>query len=803
MESTIDARSAELTHSLLKRQVKRYLGDLATLPPSWQAMLAAVNEAYLQNESDYSMLERSLELSSQELRVANADIRAVYERLILSNVDGIFAFDRDCCFTVWNPSMEQFTGVTRLQVLGKTMHAFDAIPSFRSIQEMEYERYFQRVLAGEAVQMQEYISFQSIPASTTGQTFFECRFAPLLSEAGTIVGGLGILRDITARKLAEDALYRQHTSLAALQDMALRLTSEPELYGLLEDVLDRTRLLLDTPHTFLALLEPENNVLLIQFASGAFKCTIGQWIGLEEGVIAEVFQTRAPVIRENFQGVPRFKLDSLHNWVVVPLLKRSDVIGAIGVAYADEGRRPGEGEIALLKQFAQLASIGLVHGALNDANERLITLATTDTLTDLPNRSLLLQRMTEFLSLTRQEDGSMALLMLDLDRFKEVNDTFGHQLGDQLLQQVGLRLCQAVPATATVARLGGDEFAVFLPSAVEAEARQVVSKISTALEQSFLVADTPLHVEASIGIALYPAHGNDALTLFRHADVAMYNAKQKREGYALYDANYDQYSPHRLALLGDLRKAIANNELCLYYQPKADLKTGHVKSVEALIRWQHSTYGFIPPNQFIPLAEQTGLIKPLTSWVVETAVSQCRRWLDEGYELAVAVNLSMWNLRDVTLSATIHSLLTRYGVPPRFLICEITESALMTDAEHVLRVLQDIFALGVYIAIDDYGTGYASLSYLKRLPADELKIDRTFVQHLVTDLADQAIMRSTINMAHSMGIRVVAEGVEDQETWNLLAALRCDSIQGYFLSRPVPASSLESWLGERKEARTR
>lgn len=796
MESTIDAGPDELTHSLLKRQVKRHLGDLATLPPAWHAMLVAVNEAYLQNESDYSMLERSLELSSQELHAANADIRAVYERLILSNVDGIFAFDRNCCFTVWNPSMEQFTGTTRLHVLGKTAHAFDAIPLF---QEMEYGCYFQQVLAGEAVQVAEYVSFQSAHVPATAQQFFECRFAPLLNEAGTIVGGLGVLRDITARKLAEDALHRQHASLSALQDMALRLTSEPELYGLLEDVLERIRLLLDTPHTFLALLEPENNVLLIQFASGAFKRTIGQWIGLQESTIAELFQTRAPVIRENFQGIPGFKLDSLHDWVIMPLLKRSDVIGAIGVAYANEGRCPGEGEIALLKQFAQLASIGLVHGELNDANERLITLATTDTLTDLPNRSLLLQRIAEFLSLIEQEVGSMALLMLDLDRFKEVNDTFGHQLGDQLLQHVGQRLCQAVPAGATVARLGGDEFAVFLPFTGEAEVHQVVSKISTVLEQSFLVVDTPLHIEASIGVALYPAHGTDALTLFRHADVAMYNAKRKHEGWALYDANFDQYSPLRLALLGDLRKAITNNELRLYYQPKAELKTGRVKGVEALIRWQHSTYGFIPPDQFIPLAEQTGLINPLTRWVVETAVMQCRRWLDAGYELAVAVNLSMWNLRDVTLPATIHSLLTQYGVPPHFLFCEITESAIMNDVEHVLRVLHDLFALGVRIAIDDYGTGYASLAYLKRLPADELKIDRAFVQHLVTDLADQAIVRSTVNMAHSMGIRVVAEGVDNQETWDLLAAFHCDSVQGYFLSRPVPASSLESWLGERKE----
>ncbi len=402
----------------------------------------------------------------------------------------------------------------------------------------------------------------------------------------------------------------------------------------------------------------------------------------------------------------------------------------------------------------------------------------------------------------RSDHHRAALLILDIDRFKEVNDTFGHQIGDQLLRQVGERLCQSVDPAVTVSRIGGDEFAVFLPTADETTALQVVMHLNITLEEPFLIGEYPLQIEASTGIALYPEHGNDALTLCQHADVAMYLAKQSPQRCAFYDAHHDQYSPHRLALLGDLRKAIANNELRLYYQPKAELQTGLVKGVEALVRWQHPTEGCIAPDQFIPLAEQTGLITPLTRWVVETALRQCREWLDSGLELRVAVNLSMRNLHDESLPNVIADLLAQYSVPPRLLCCEITESAVMADAERTLHVLNGLFALGVRIAIDDYGTGYASLSYLKRLPADELKIDRAFVQHVTTDQADQAIVRSTVSMAHSLGIQVVAEGVEDLATWNLLASLKCDIAQGYYLSRPIPPLDLVRWLNARNEGAT-
>ncbi len=495
-------------------------------------------------------------------------------------------------------------------------------------------------------------------------------------------------------------------------------------------------------------------------------------------------------------------LDEAHARVDISpvLVYTNDEVGMMATSF-----NKMQGQVAQAAGALDGAREGLrsARDELTESLAELATLATTDALTGLPNRTQLLERIATALPGGQQTGRMMALLVLDLDRFKEINDTFGHQRGDQLLEQVGARLHQAAGAAAIVARLGGDEFAVFLPSADEACALLVASQLDAALEEPFLVEDNPLQVEASTGIALYPTHGSDPLTLFRHADVAMYIAKRGHKRCSLYDAQYDSDSRLRLALLGDLRRAIATNELHLYYQPKAELKTGLIKSVEALLRWQHPVHGFIPPDQFIPLAEQTGLIGPLTHWVVETALKQCQRWLDEGVALGVAVNLSMSNLRDTSLPDSIAGLLARYRVPPHILCCEVTESALMTDAAHTIEVLNRLFALGVRIAIDDFGTGYASLSYLKHLPADELKIDRAFVQHLTTDGADQAIVRSTVNMAHSMGMQVVAEGVEDSATWHLLQSLRCDIAQGYYLSRALPAHDLERWLDEKKEAAAR
>ncbi len=432
--------------------------------------------------------------------------------------------------------------------------------------------------------------------------------------------------------------------------------------------------------------------------------------------------------------------------------------------------------------------------ALKEANALLETTATTDPLTGLPNRLLLHNRLGQAL---RSHVG-LALLLMDLDRFKEVNDTLGHQVGDVLLQHVATRLRGALRDTDTVARLGGDEFAVLLPATDAAGALQVARALLAALEAPIEIEGHHLGVEGSVGVALALAGGGDppAATLLRQADVAMYEAKRRRSGYAFYDPAADEHDPERLALMGALRQALAEDTLQLYYQPQVDLVSGRVSGVEALLRWPHPERGFIPPDQFIPLAEQTGLIAPLTTWVLATALRQTQAWQTAGLDLDVSVNLSARTLHDPTLLALVTDLLDRYTVAPAQLTLEITESALMVDPAHALVTLTRLTELGVRIAIDDFGKGYSSLDYLKRLPVDEVKIDKSFVLGLgdTADVTDAAIVRAVVAIAHALDLRVVAEGVETPAAWERLRALGCTLAQGYYLTRPLPAPELEQWL---------
>ena len=366
------------------------------------------------------------------------------------------------------------------------------------------------------------------------------------------------------------------------------------------------------------------------------------------------------------------------------------------------------------------------------------------------------------------------------------------------MKEVGRRFSNTFPASATIGRMSGNIFSIFLPGTDEQKAYEALSTIRCIFEQPFLIQEFPLHIDASIGIALSHTHGTDFSTLMRQADVAMYIAKCQHSTYVFYQPELNPYTPRRLALLGALRAAIADGEMILYYQPQIDLQTGITHSVEGLIRWNHPEYGFISPDRFIPLAEQTGLIQPLTQWVLEAAIKQCADWLQRGIQLSVSVNLSARNLREPCLPDTIVSLLERYALPARYLCVEVTESAVMVDVEQAIEILKHISALGVKIAVDDFGTGYSSLAYLKRLPVNELKIDRSFVKQMVTDRVDATIVQSTSIMAQHLGLKVVVEGVEDQETANLLASYGCDCGQGYFWSRPVPGQELERWLEKTK-----
>ncbi|MHB8896736.1 MAG: putative bifunctional diguanylate cyclase/phosphodiesterase [Candidatus Geothermincolia bacterium] len=428
------------------------------------------------------------------------------------------------------------------------------------------------------------------------------------------------------------------------------------------------------------------------------------------------------------------------------------------------------------------------------AREQLIYQGTHDALTGLPNRALLLQNIEEAIVSTAAQGNSFALLLLDLDRFKEINDTFGHHFGDAVLQRLRPILLGAVRQSDIVARLGGDEFGILLPVSDQGRAVWVAERIITGLRQPVIVEGQPLDVGVSIGIALYPEHGQDTSTLLQRADVAMYAAKRARAGQAVYTSDQANYTSRRLALAGELRQGIENNQLLLHYQPKIDLKTMRVRGAEALVRWLHPRDGLIPPGDFIPLAEHTGLIKPLGLWTLQTALLQCRAWHQAGMDLNVAVNLAPENLQDGPLLKTIEDLLASSDTLPGWLTVEVTESAMMADPARVRTILAHLHELGVRISIDDFGTGYSSLAYLKDLPVDEVKIDRSFVKDLADNEPNACIVRAVINLGHDLGLRVVAEGVEDEASLNLLATWRCDVVQGYLFSRPLAPADFMDWV---------
>jgi diguanylate cyclase (GGDEF)-like protein len=419
-----------------------------------------------------------------------------------------------------------------------------------------------------------------------------------------------------------------------------------------------------------------------------------------------------------------------------------------------------------------------------------------DSLTSLPNRVLLRQQLDGALEAARRVNGILALLFVDLDRFKEVNDTLGHHVGDVVLRGVAARFVNALPSAVTVARLGGDEFAIVLQGASDHAASNAADKILRTLEEPFMVEGLPIAIGASIGIVLFPDQAQDVESLLRQADVAMYVAKAAHAGHAIYSPEQDHYRREQLALAGELRQALDRGELLLHYQPKVDLTCGRVIGVEALVRWQHPQRGLIPPDNFIPVAEQSGLIRRLTCWVLEQAVRQLGEWDRAGLDLTIAVNLSMHDLHDPQLPVAIAALLASENVASNRLKVEITESTIMADPTRALEVLAQLRSLGLEVAIDDFGTGYSSMAYLKRLPVDELKIDKSFVKNLASDHSDWAIVRSTIELGHNLGLRVVAEGVEDWACWEQLARLGCDIAQGYHMSRPLPLLELEDWLLE-------
>jgi diguanylate cyclase (GGDEF)-like protein len=445
--------------------------------------------------------------------------------------------------------------------------------------------------------------------------------------------------------------------------------------------------------------------------------------------------------------------------------------------------------------------------------ERVDYEAAHDSLTELPNRRLLLDRVELALGEGERSQHRGALLLLGIDRFREVNDTLGHTHGDELIVAVGRRLDHLAADGDTVARLGGDEFAVLL-CAVEGEraARVAAEEVREALREPFEVAGLSLAIDVSAGLAMLPAGRDEgdidadvdadvpAETVLRHADVAMSEAKHGHMGLVVYAFERDHYSTEQLQLLGELRVALEQRQLVLHYQPKLDLVTGEVRGVEALVRWQHPERGLLPPDTFVPTAERTGLINPLTDYVLDVALGKAARWLEDGLSVPMAVNISARSLLDTGFPDRVLAALSTRRIPAASLILEITETSIMEDPEHSLAALQRLHDAGVYLSIDDFGTGYSSLAYLKRLPVDEIKIDRSFVAALTVDARDRLIVASTVSLGRALGLDVVAEGVEDEQTLVVLQELGCDLAQGFLFGRPEPDPQLGTRSGERLRA---
>ena len=430
--------------------------------------------------------------------------------------------------------------------------------------------------------------------------------------------------------------------------------------------------------------------------------------------------------------------------------------------------------------------------------QEILQLAYRDSLTGLPNRMHFRNAVTAATEAAGPANRSVAVLVLDLDRFKHVNDVLGYHIGDLMLKGVAERLAQqAVRDGDLVARLDGDEFAVLLPDLDpvndEALAQAVAQRINHAFDRSLMLSEQAVDITASIGIALWPHHAGDTDTLLSRAEVAMYASKRRHDGPKVYDAKVDVASHQTLSLLTELRQAIDRGELRLYLQPKLGLETARIVGAEALMRWQHPQRGLVPPMEFIPFAEQTGFVRVLTLWIFEEAAREWKRLLENGLQLTLSVNLSTRDLLDPELPQKFETLLIRHTVPAEAFCLEITESAIMDDPERALCTLERLHALGFRLSIDDFGTGYSSLAYLKRLPVDELKIDKSFVLSMESDIDDARIVRSTIDLAHGLGLSVVAEGVENAQAWELLRALRCDEAQGFHMSRPMPAAEFLRW----------
>jgi diguanylate cyclase (GGDEF)-like protein/PAS domain S-box-containing protein len=472
----------------------------------------------------------------------------------------------------------------------------------------------------------------------------------------------------------------------------------------------------------------------------------------------------------------------LRRRVEVEALRKNGISFPVEITVAPIGTTEGPAFSAFLRDISERHQV----------EQQLRRLAMHDALTGLPNRLLLYDRAEQAFANAQRTKSTVALLLMDLDGFKDINDAYGHHVGDVLLQEVSVRLREGLRGSDTVARLGGDEFAVLLPDTDLPGALAAAKTLRSSLDAPLTIEGVRMPVGSSIGIALFPAHGDDPLTLLRRADIAMYVAKRRGTGVALYEEGSDLEGAARLGLASDLREALDRGDLHLHYQPVINLATMRVCMMEALARWDHPRLGLVSPTEFIPLAERSGVMPQLSTWALTTALGKAREWHKRG--ISIAVNMAVSDLSDTTFPDRVRAAVEEAGVPPAVLHLEVTESGVMSEPERILTCLERLRDIGVQLAIDDFGTGSSSLAYLHRLPIQACKIDRSFIRRLTSQASSVAIVRATIELAHALDLRVIAEGVEDAETLEVLRGMGCDLAQGYFISEAIPEHATEAWM---------
>ncbi|MCW2605920.1 MAG: putative Diguanylate cyclase/phosphodiesterase [Frankiales bacterium] len=595
-------------------------------------------------------------------------------------------------------------------------------------------------------------------------------------------------------------LRKQHDRLSSLYGFVRGVSTAASDDGTIGSVLVQTRELLKAEVASLTLVVEESDrrphsPVLVQHVLHADGSTSSRRREMtpDDWAVSRCLSTGEALLAQRGtrdRGVADFlAVQGVRDGVLVPVRGDGSIAGALFVGSRRSEHSTFEhADVLALEGLAGHAAVALRNAKLVD---RLTHESRHDALTGLPNRTEFENRLAGVLSSRTRA----AVLFMDLDRFKDVNDTLGHHAGDRLLEQVAHRLRTSLDLDCTVARLGGDEFAVVLPDADEARATHVADTLQRALEQPVGVEGMSVDVGVSVGVALAPQHGTEAGVLMRRADIAMYAAKASHRTF-VYDQHRDDTSASRLALVAQLREALQRDEFLLHFQPQVQGASGRVERFEALIRWQSPTRGLVPPDEFIPVAERAGLLQELTGFVLRTALDAVVSWRQAGFSFGVAVNLSPRNLLDPNLASDVRRALRERSLPAEVLTLEITEGTIMAEPERALETLAQLRATGVRLSIDDFGTGYSSLAYLKQLPVDEVKIDKSFVRGIADDDQDLAIVQAVVTLAASLRLEVVAEGVEDERSWDRLAVLGCDSIQGYHVSRPLPSERVVPWLRE-------